>query len=405
MSLKETDITPLLAPSSLDPAVGRQVVTLGRMLADPAVDAAGIKRASAELQTITGHLVGAAGIELLSAEHIFFSPLSEPPWAVRGLQLCPGRPCCFGGYGASGKTLAAQALALSCALGRAVWGQFCPREAMVVRHVDYEQGDSATRWRYRRLARGMGVPEEELRDVAAHARLSFAPFPPVYLTSANALDAFMRAAEGADLLIVDALRGATPGEDENDSTMRAYLDLLSRVSSATGCTIIVLHHAKKGDGKTNAAQLLRGSGAIYDGSGAIFMISAEKQDDPKRVEQTRASQDARGRMIAPFYLAIEDVEVDGDPTGGLRVSYRTEEQIKPPLTPEERFAAVASEVLCAVERNPGSGARKVRSLVGRAAPAVDAALEDLQQCGRVRCEKHGKRFAYFAVPRGAAGGG
>jgi hypothetical protein len=188
----------------------------------------------------------------------------------------------------------------------------------------------------------------------------------------------MRAAEGVELLIVDALRGATPGEDENDSAMRVHLDLLSRVSSAQGCTITVLHHAKRSDGKTSAAQLLRGTSAIYDGSGAIFMISAEEQDEPKRVEQTRASQDARGRMIQPFYLGARRCR------GGRR-AYRWASCVLSNRRADQAAGDPGSQVLRGrVESAPLGGESKVLRLVEKRAGCSKRTLRELAGARRAR---------------------
>lgn len=334
-------------------------------------------------------------IKFSGARHIFFEELSEPKWAVRGLQFCPGRPVIAGGYGSAGKTLILQSLALACVTGRLIWGQFRPDGRLIVRHLDYEQGDGATRWRYRRLALGHGISREELEEVALTNALDHAPFPNVYLTSPNACDAFMRAAEGANILILDALRGATPGEEENDSAMRVYLDLLSRVSSAQGCTIIVLHHAKKGDGKTSAAQLLRGSSAIYDGAGAVFMLSAEDLNAPKYVEQTRPSQDARGQMIEPFYLKIEDVPIGTDPTGGLRVSYRTKEQIDRPEGPSERLAAVILRIIEEVRKRPGVATGVLYTLVKGDKDLIKAGLDEAERTGLIEMKRRGAAHTWW----------
>jgi len=334
-------------------------------------------------------------IKFSGMRHIFFGELSEPKWAIRGLQFCPGRPVIMGGYGSAGKTLILQSLALACVTGRLIWGQFRPDGRLIVRHLDYEQGDGATRWRYRRLALGHDISQEELEDLVSTNALDHAPFPEVYLTSPNAYDAFMRAVEGANILILDALRGATPGEDENDSAMRVYLDLLSRVSSAQGCTIIVLHHAKKGDGKTSAAQLLRGSSAIYDGAGAIFMAASEEQNAPKYIEQTRPSQDARGQMIEPFYLKIEDVLIGTDPTGGLRVSYRTKEQIERPEVPSERLAAVILKITEAVRKKPGVGTRALIELVKGDKDLIKAGLDEAERTSILEMRRNGRAHTWW----------
>src|SRR5437899_12619435 len=110
-----------------------------------------------------------------------------------------------------------QSLALSIAAGRPVWGAYGSQRRRVV-HVDLEQGDRLTRRRYQRIARAMGVDLAPLGDA-----LALAAMPPIALTSACA-DAWREIMTGRDLLIVDSLRAATAGADENDSGIRAGLD-------------------------------------------------------------------------------------------------------------------------------------------------------------------------------------
>lgn len=262
-----------------------------------------------------------------------FAPLPPTRWLCEQLQWCPGRPAMFAGYGYSGKTLAAQSAALSIAAGRSIWGWFRSARTGKVLHVDHEQGEHATRKRYHRLAVGMGVDPAELED-----RLDVVVHPGVFLNSPAAADVYARECDGVDLVVIDALRGATPGVDENDSKIRACIDVLGRVSEKTGAAFLVIHHAgKPNDNHVDPRTLLRGSSAIFDGCGSVFTLSGEKTEDggsrPKRVCQAKSAAEADGGAVEPFYLAIEDVEADGDPRAGVRVVHKTAEQVKPPAPP------------------------------------------------------------------------
>ena len=76
-----------------------------------------------------------------------FEPLPPLNYLVESLDLCVGPPMLFAGYGFSGKTIAAQSMALSIATGERVWGAFSARQGRVI-HIDYEQGPWLTRNRY-----------------------------------------------------------------------------------------------------------------------------------------------------------------------------------------------------------------------------------------------------------------
>src|SRR5262249_41998464 len=145
-----------------------------------------------------------------------FEYLPPTPWVVPSLAIGPGRPGLLAGYGYAGKTIIGQALLLAAAAGRSVWEHFAIPAAVRVRHFDYEQAAHAARKRYQRLSHGMGIPEDAL-----DGRIEVSIFPRVFLNSKDAEDVYARETEGCGLVLLDALRGATPGDDENDSKIAA----------------------------------------------------------------------------------------------------------------------------------------------------------------------------------------
>lgn len=260
--------------------------------------------------------VSTARFTKISTDQIF-EELPPIRWLVKDLHLVAGRPTLIAGYGFSGKTLVAQSLGLSVASAYPVWGKFTPSQPSNVWHLDYEQGGYATKRRYQRLARGHGIPRDAIGD-----RLQVTIFPDVYLDSPDAVDAYARAVEGVPVAILDALRGATPTMDENDSTIRRCLDNLTRISERTGTAFIVLHHAGKSrDNETSDPRKIpRGSSAIFDACGCVLSIEGPK-NEPKLVVQTKAPAEAEGSALEDFYVAIDDVPGPCGPNEGLRVLY------------------------------------------------------------------------------------
>lgn len=277
-------------------------------------------------------------------------PLAEPNWVVKDLQICPGRPTLIAGYGASGKTLIAQALLLAFASNHPIWNHYTAGGAggRVVRHFDHEQGTYATLRRYQRLAKGLGV---NLADLGTS--FGVACFPDIGLDLPNARDAYAKACAGANLVLIDALRGAAPSEDENDSKIRRCIDHLGWVSEQIGCAFILIHHAgkTKGDDKRTGP---RGSSAIFDGCGSVFQISAEDLDAPKDIHQTKPAAEAETGIMAPFQVSIED-EIGS----GLVVRHQT----FTPQTANEVLAAKRAEILAYVDANPGASQLGVKSTV------------------------------------------
>ncbi len=219
-------------------------------------------------------------------------------------KIASGRPTLLGGFSGVGKTLLAQELALAVTTPRGrCWGDLEVDAALSrVLHLDYEMGRAALVDRYRRLAAGMGksLPKRG-------ANLFIESMPRLYLSDdpkrveASLLDV----CDDVGLVILDNLRAACPhAKSENDSAMRLYLDILTRVSEVTGCLFVVLVHEGKqqsdGFGRPGA-QRVRGSGAIVDAAGGVLSVSTRR--DVLRIEQTKASFGPPG---APVHVQLID---------------------------------------------------------------------------------------------------
>lgn len=314
--------------------------------------------------------------EVLDASDIF-TTLPPVTWLVEALDAAPGAPLLIAGYGFSGKTVAAQDLALAVATGMPAWGTFPAREGRVL-HVDFEQGAYLTRLRYQRLARARGIAPERLEG-----RLQLISMPRWYLDG-DAQDELERLCEGVDLLIVDSFRAACPRTDENASEARVPLDRLTRIADRTGVVPVVLHHARKpsGDprvGRAGGARMtVRGSGALFDACGSVLVFAAEK-GEPVTVEHEKAR--ISGRTHEDFRLWVEDVEIDGDPRAGLRVSCLAGGAAKAKGAPD-RLAEAKARVLELVQAEVTTGGVNVlRARLGLRKEDVSAAVDELVREG------------------------
>jgi hypothetical protein len=306
-----------------------------------------------------------------------FAPLPPQRWCVPGLQIGPGRPTLLVGFGASAKTIAVQSLALCLATGRPVWGHF-DSAPMSVLHIDYEQGLYATAKRYQRLAIGHGIDPAELEG-----RIEYVEMPRVYLDKKGAESEYRRACAGFDLVIVDALRGAAPFSDENDSSFRSAIDVLTFVSQCEQCSMLVLHHASKPrkdnagapGGGGDARTLARGSSAIYDASGCVLNFVAQP-DGSKLVRQVKMPAEAEGMELEAFELCVEDVAVDGRPSAGVRVCWRKPVPIDESAKASEAFERDASRILKAVRLHTAGGS--ANQIVARCGVGRNRALDVLR---------------------------
>jgi RecA-family ATPase len=81
------------------------------------------------------------------------------------------------------------------------------------------------------------------------------------------LDAVMRIATGARLVILDTFSRWHRGKENDNGEMATVLSLLEQVASETGASVLFLHHVSKGmalDGRQDEQQATRGAAAITD---------------------------------------------------------------------------------------------------------------------------------------------
>ncbi len=244
------------------------------------------------------------------------TPMPPTPWVCEALAIAPGPVTIVGGAGFGGKTISLQAMLLAVASGRPLWGHFPIRKG-VVKHFDFEQGKPLTKRRYQRIANAMGIDLRELEGA-----LHLCSLPDAKLDEPAAFRELAWMLQGVTIAIIDAFRGAFPSALENDSGVRSHLDMLSKVSDITGCTIIVIAHSRKmsNDGD-DVRSSLRGSGALYDAAQGVWMLDGMK-GRPTRVNHTK--ERIEGDLKETFGLVIADVPdpcLDGGLKWGLSVEY------------------------------------------------------------------------------------
>jgi hypothetical protein len=331
-------------------------------------------------------------------------PIPEHPWAIPGLQLGPGRPAMIVAYAGTAKTIAMQSALLAYAAGRNVWGAFPTNRGGVALHLDYEQGSNATRRRYQRIAYGLGVTLEEVGG-----RIGVVSFPKLYLTDKDAESAFEREIDGAGLVLGDSLRAMMPGVDENDSAVRRYVDMLTRISERTGCAIVLIHHSgKEKIGHSDKRQVARGSSALLDAVGCSYLLTMTSYDEPRGICQTKMPAESDGTTFPDAFLAIEDVPGPEGAKQGLRITYQTAEQADPEQTPKQVLVERMAQVLMAVKQNPGCSLRVLRAMVKGGRDVFEAAIECLEKDGAIRVDRakgeHGGGGLSFWFVDGSNGG-
>jgi Bifunctional DNA primase/polymerase, N-terminal/AAA domain len=324
-----------------------------------------------------------------------FSPLPSQRWIVPGLQIGPGRPTLIAGYGASAKTLAAHGLELAVASGRPAWNHFETGSPGRVLHIDYEQGYYATAKRYQRLALGHEIHPAELGN-----RLRYIELPRAYLDKREHEDAFLTECEGFDLVVIDALRGAAPHTDENDSAFRGAVDLCTYISQRTSAAVVLLHHAAKPKEShaTDARTLARGSSAIFDACGCVLNFVARQNNPARLVTQVKMPAEAEGGALEPFELLVEDIAIDGEPKAGVRVVWRLPEIVDVSEIAESNYQRDAKLVIKAVQRNPGRSSNAIVARCGVPRARALEVLKALAEEGRIEVTSGKNKAKFYRVP-------
>lgn len=243
-----------------------------------------------------------------------FAQLPPISWLCKHLQMAPGRPNLLAGHNYSGKSMFASTFAFAVASGQLLWGKHHVQQGRAL-HLNYDQGKRVPARRYQRLAAAQMLGPSDLQD-----NLWLASHPRIHLTDPKAYEWLLRQCDGAQLLIVDSLRAACPGIEENDSRMREPIDMLGAVSDQTGVCVLIVAHSRKAWSGPGAPRMtkaeVRGSGAIVDACENVFVLEPRK-GCPTRVLHEKAG--ITGNTLDDFDLQVLDVEIDGNPRGGLMV--------------------------------------------------------------------------------------
>lgn len=310
-----------------------------------------------------------------------FAPLAEPDYLIAGL-IRRGGLLEIQAYGGSGKSWLAVNLALSLASGRPWLGRLETKPSTVV-CLDYENGFYEMARRLQGNAKALGLPMPV-------QGIGLITMPDTYMTSDTFEGSVTKLAATYQVIIIDTLKAASPGIDENDSKMRESLDRLRRVGERTGCTFVVLIHSKK---KSNSAVEIdarergRGSSAIFDAADAQLGVEYE-QGKPLQIMQTKARS---GRYIEPFQVTIED----GDDGAVHVVASDSPKATSKSSDDFENVVCVA--VLEALRANPGASTRLLTEKSGKRYATVSAALEQLERNGAAKNAGNEKAGRWFAI--------
>ena len=247
--------------------------------------------------------------------------------------------------------------------------------------LDADIGLRGTHRRLHALAAGYGVSDGALEVLS---------FPPFDLDNQAAVDALVRliVKKKARILVIDVLAHVLGVGDENDAAaLRKPLQSLRRIVEETGCSIIALHHPRKGGSTGESHDDLRGSSAL---AGAVDLLLRIERPDRSKTRITIVSTKTRGVEITPLSA---ELSTESDAVGKLvsarffGVAHRTTAQ----CSDSDRRTAVVEAL--ANSKDPLSSTKLKKKVGGRAQETTNT-ISALVKDGSV-IETPGPRGAKF----------
>jgi hypothetical protein len=240
--------------------------------------------------------------------------------------LMQGEDACLYSPPKCGKTFVALDVSLSLAAGLPVLGQLNvlrPGEAVVYLSGEGHAGikKRIRAWfQERGLAADADIPFFYKADVPATKEGTSAG-----LRYVAGISQFCRPV----LIVIDTMSRSLGGEDENTAAAaNAYLNMISEIRSAFGCTTLTLAHAGK-----EAGRGIRGSSAFTGGFDAIWFLEANKENRTAKLEALWLKD---ADELGPHCFRMQTVYVEGMGSGAV-LRYLPMAEYK---TPAEKGMAV-----------------------------------------------------------------
>jgi|GEM_PF-5232559 len=236
--------------------------------------------------------------DILNLAQIMASEDAELVWRIDRLMPTEGVTLITGQPGAA-KTWIAADMAIRIAHGLPVHGSAttqCP-----VLYVAAEGGSRRMCNRLRRLVRAMGTELTRMEDVHLWANT-------LCLDSTDDLDRLldMITATGAGVCILDPLvRLLGDADENNNSDMGKIFVALDRITRATGCDFLVVHHEGKGGHKGTASS--RGASAV-PGEVASHLSVTQLAGGEIKITQEKNRDDEKA---AAYRVRLVDTETTG----------------------------------------------------------------------------------------------
>jgi hypothetical protein len=284
--------------------------------------------------------------------------IMRPPPPIVPRLAWAGRSTLFAASEKSGKSTLIGFVAAQVSCGGYFLGDPCATGDVLVIGPEEFIGDAARRLRHfganparvHLVDRFAGDPGDRPQEVRAHIEAT----SPV-------------------LVIVDTLMAYSIGaitDAASSSQMQPVVQQLTDIAHGTGVAVVLIHHARKSDGR------YRDSSAIGGAVDLIVEMFAPDEDADPTLRRLRA----RGRVPVP---SVTDCRFDGDTFA---------------LAAQGTQAPLETRILRAVSERPGCSVNDVAEAVGARRSDVQACVTRLLAGGEIRNEAQGTRWMTLYVP-------
>ena len=248
-------------------------------------------------------------LKKVSVGDVISNPSEKPAFAWKGY-LPRGVVTLMSAHGGSGKSTIALMLAVSVALGRALFG--VDTQQCKVLFVSLEDGTSIVRHRLAHICRMWFLEPEQLRDSlqivdgTEHPELFAAETRGIGGTTSTYSELrLIVQTEGVGLVIVDNASDAFGGDEIQRRQVRAFMRALGEVAKLTNCGVMLLAHVDKAtsrNGAASGAEGYSGSTAWHNSARSRLFVS-RGSDGLLKLEHQKCNF---GKMCEPIALDWPD---------------------------------------------------------------------------------------------------
>jgi hypothetical protein len=231
--------------------------------------------------------------------------------------------------------------------------------------VDLENGAATLKRRMRAIATALGMGEER-GQMLAYSMPS--PWPDLSdRENMLALVATIQALGGVGLLVIDHLAQALGAVDENSPLIAQVMGNIRQVSESCNVAIVLIHHAKKGQGKDGGApeDQLRGHGAILANVDAAYLVERDRTERTNLKVIPVAVRGPDAPNLAATFSFEQDVGLELTAARFWRQVWRADTEVAKAAI----FDALGdgkknyTELVAAVKEKTGMSDAKIRSAI------------------------------------------